>query len=310
LSALDESNFFQSFEWGLQKERLGWKALRLIARQPSGQPVAMLQALIRSYYSVVSAVWIPGGPAGRVSDWADTVPAAIRKLTPTPLVYVRMNDVRRHDPVDVAALAGAGWQRVERRLGSQYSMALRLQQDPDQSLRSLSSNWRHNLKRSRKHELKIERWHAPDPAHVARLYAEMEEYKSLDPRETRPDLEGLCSAWGNGFILYRCTTRDGVALGLRACGILGTRAWDLLAATNAAGRKVYASYGLLWELLEHCRGAGVTEYDFSGVDPDGNRGVYDFKRGTGAELFEYLGEWDLSYPRSLRRIASARLRRL
>jgi lipid II:glycine glycyltransferase (peptidoglycan interpeptide bridge formation enzyme) len=32
-------------------------------------------------------------------------------------------------------------------------------------------------------------------------------------------------------------------------------------------------------------------YDMGGVDPDGNKGVFDFKRGLGAQPLAYLGEW-------------------
>ena len=44
--------------------------------------------------------------------------------------------------------------------------------------------------------------------------------------------------------------------------------------------------------MNHCSDLGISTYDLGGVDPVNNRGVYDFKHGTGAVLTEYVGEWE------------------
>ena len=77
-------------------------------------------------------------------------------------------------------------------------------------------------------------------------------------------------------------------------------AWDLLAAAGAQARKVYASHATLWALLEECNRKGLSWCDLSGVDPVHNKGVYDFKQGTGADPVEYLGEWEWACPRLCR----------
>jgi lipid II:glycine glycyltransferase (peptidoglycan interpeptide bridge formation enzyme) len=81
-------------------------------------------------------------------------------------------------------------------------------------------------------------------------------------------------------------------LAVRAAGLFGDTAWDLLAAAGASARKVYASHATLWALFEHCSQQGLSHYDLGGVDPIGNKGVYDFKQGAGACLIKYLGEWE------------------
>lgn len=58
------------------------------------------------------------------------------------------------------------------------------------------------------------------------------------------------------------------------------------------------------ELMNVCRTKGVSRYDMSGVDPINNKGVYDFKKGTGAEEIKYLGEWEISNSKIFRVIAS------
>ena len=67
---------------------------------------------------------------------------------------------------------------------------------------------------------------------------------------------------------------------------------DLLAAAGGEARKLYASHATLWELLDHCSRLGLHNYDLSGVDPTANKGVFDFKHGTGARLVTCLGEWE------------------
>ena len=102
----------------------------------------------------------------------------------------------------------------------------------------------------------------------------------------------MLDTFGDSIVVYRCLDQDGQILSIRGCVVLGEFAWDWLSATTEVGRKIYASYGLCWELLMHCREIGVKDYDLMGVDIDNNRGVYNFKKGTGAALQTYLGEWE------------------
>ena len=36
------------------------------------------------------------------------------------------------------------------------------------------------------------------------------------------------------------------------------------------------------------------EYDLMGINPDKNKGAYNFKKVRGAKHIEYLGEWERS----------------
>jgi lipid II:glycine glycyltransferase (peptidoglycan interpeptide bridge formation enzyme) len=46
------------------------------------------------------------------------------------------------------------------------------------------------------------------------------------------------------------------------------------------------------EVLRYCQEHGITKYDLGGIDPWDNPGCHRFKRGTGGQEVEYLGEWD------------------
>ena len=70
------------------------------------------------------------------------------------------------------------------------------------------------------------------------------------------------------------------------------KGWDLLAASDVTARKNYATYLLYGFLIDKCTEAGALEYDLGGICPNKAKGVYNFKKGTGAQTIQYLGEWE------------------
>ena len=120
----------------------------------------------------------------------------------------------------------------------------------------------------------------------------MEHLKSLPMQHSEAELAAMVALLQDRMVWYRCLDQSGRLLAIRAAGIFGDTAWDLLAAAGAQARKVYASHATLWALLEECNRKGLSWCDLSGVDPVHNKGVYDFKQGTGARLVECPGEWE------------------
>ena len=171
-------------------------------------------------------------------------------------------------------------------------------------LAACSRNWRHNLRRAGKGGFAVAPWPQPDVDEMRAVYAEMEGYKQLAEQHSAAGLRALYTHLGTQLLTVACRDDTGRLLAFRACAVLGDRAWDMLAATAVAGRRNYASYAAFWALMEECHRRGVRRYDLSGVDPQGNRGVYDFKQGTGAAPLEYLGEWEWAAPALLARPAN------
>ncbi len=75
-------------------------------------------------------------------------------------------------------------------------------------------------------------------------------------------------------------------------------------ATNDAGRKVYAAYGLLWRCMLEANARGAKTFDFGGIpaDPsdasDPMHGPYQFKKGFGGTVTRWVGAHD-AVPRPL-----------
>ncbi len=296
LLAFDDYSIYQTVAWGEHRRALGWTPYRWAAFD-GGAIVAMAQGLLRRYAGGVGVVWLPGGPVGNIAAWSAGLQQIIRRTAGLTLLYCRFNSFRAHRDADQLQLTDAGWRQPRTRLTSGASLLYDLARPEQERVAACSKNWRHNLKRSQKNGYTIAQWELPDAAEMRSVYTEMEGYKHLSQQHSERNLRALYDHVGAHLITYSCRDTAGRLIGFRACATLGGKAWDMLAATAVAGRKTYASYATFWALTQECHRRGVKQYDLSGVDPIGNRGVYDFKQGTGAAPVEYLGEWEWALPR-------------
>lgn len=298
----------QSFAWGEYRRSGGWIPLRLCATGVAGQIGAACQLLTKRK-SGVNVVWLPGGPSGDISYLGTDFVQALR-LRLGSWMYMRINALRRRMDDDEAHLLKQGWRRPSAKLGSGLSLDFDLRPLEDERLKRASGNWRHNLRRSNKYELRIEQWENPDSSQIAALYREMETIKGQIERVRESDIEPLLRCLGNQLLVYRALDGNGQVIAVRAAAVFGLKAWDMLAAAGAIARKTYATHAIFWALTEACRKRGADVFDMGGADPAGNPGVFNFKQGTGAILTEYLGEWDYSSPGFLRPLANLSMTRL
>ena len=300
---LQDFTVFQSYAWGEHRARFGWSPLRLLASD-RGQVVAVAQVLVRRHRFGIGVVWIPGGPLGKTSAWNSGLRQAIRKEAGLRFFYCRLNVMSNRTSELEDTLLANGWLRSSRQLSS----GLRLEYLPslpdEQRMLQCSGNWRHNLRRSFKRSLRMSVWDTPDPKVMMQIYASMQELKNLAAQTSHEDIESIFNSFGQRCVIVRCDDERGELLALRGALIMGPKAWDIFAVASPAGRKVYASHAAFWELMAQCSQRGVVWYDMGGADPINNRGVYDFKKGTGATDTTLLGEWEFAYPGFLRHIAN------
>lgn len=282
--------FYQTHGWGEVRRVAGWQPLRVLARQ-SEQVVAVASVLVKRKAGI-AVCWVPGGPLGASELLDRKFRSALSSALQTKLCYCRISLLRAGLEAEATSLVAARWKRPAVAMSSGMTMSYSLVGDQTERLTRTSSNWRHNLKRSGRHDLRIEHWEKPDLEAISALYREMESLKSLPVQHTEAELHAIFAQCANQVVVYRCVDAEGRLLAVRAAGLCGATAMDLLAVAGAQARKIYASHATLWALLDHCSRLGLREYDLSGVDPVGNKGVFDFKHGTGATLVECLGEWE------------------
>jgi len=291
LVGMSNYTVYQSFEWGEYKRSFGWSPIRMLATD-GGRPLSMIQ-LVQRQYPGLNVLWASGGPLGPSEVWGAGLTTSIRSQLGTPLIYCRVRPSRPAVAGESQLLRSQGWRPSTQRFKS-VTLWWDLTPDLTQLERGLHGNWRHNLRRARKRKLSVTSWKNPDVEEMLRLYISMQRYKRIPDQFSREQLSCLISTFGDKLTVLRCVDEESRTVAVRACVIMGGKAWDMMAATSVEGRKVYASYLLLWSLIQQCKARGVETYDLMGVDPVANPGVYDFKVGTGATPVEYLGEWEWS----------------
>jgi lipid II:glycine glycyltransferase (peptidoglycan interpeptide bridge formation enzyme) len=292
LSGLTGATIHQTYASGEARIALGWRVVRMVAKRENNTIMAMAQVSVRRLKFGVALCWIPGGPAGDLTCCDSTFRQVLQSQLAERFIFLRMNALRYTALQDEEILSQTGWKRSKYRLTTGLSMDYSLVADDAQRMVNASSNWRHNLKRSAKYGLTVERWDNPNPEKIMQIYQAMETLKGLEQQHSFDEIQSLIQTMGDKLLMFRCLDQSGNLIALRAAGLLGNQAWDLLAAAAPPARKVYASHALFWALTTACKQMGATHYDLSGIDPINNKGVYDFKNGTGAEQKQYLGEWE------------------
>ena len=288
-------NFYQTYGWGEVRRTAGWNPLRLLGWE--NDRVVLAASILVKRKVFLSVCWIPGGPAGEIIQMGNQFLISIQKELNTKFIYCRIGLLRASEGFEADFLVRGGWSRPRVSMSSGLTMLYSLAGDEDERLNHASGNWRHNLKRSGRYQLNIEHWKHPDIDEIVSLFREMEQLKSLPAQHTEPELKAILTNCSSQVIFYRCSDKNNRTLAFRAAGISGKAALDLLAAAGSQARKLYASHATLWAILNHCSRLGLAVYDLSGVDPVLNKGVFDFKHGTGATQISCLGEWEqASFP--------------
>lgn len=295
---LDGASVFQGSSWARHKKSLGWEAIRAVGRK-NGAPAAAAQFLVKRTLLGAKLLWARGGPSGEPSHLNGELRALLSHTAGGTMSYGRFCSYRSAEPAAEDALAKQGWRRPKTPLNKPFTFMLDLGSTGADVQKGLSENWAHNLRRGQK-RCRILRWDGAGAAELVGVYRSMEAYKGLAAQQSEAELSSLLKHLGQGLVLYKAEAEDGTPAAFRACAVRGAGAWDLLAASSAVGRKTYASYALLWALLEDCRGRGVQSYDLGGADREAAKGVFDFKKGTGASPHHFLGEWDWASPGWLR----------
>ena len=307
ISQFDDVNVYQTSEWAEHKSTSGWSVVRLVCLAEEAQVITAAQCLYRSGPLSTVVVWVPGGPIGDLGTVTPKFVDLLKSHLNTKLIYVRIAVMRSLDHVTSQQLTSHKWNKSTTTIGTKSSLVHFLDAEESIRLTRCSSNWKRNLKRSTKIQSSPYVWHKPNSTSLSSAYQEMNDYKQIEGvslNRSTQDLQSAIDVFGDKLILIRSDDANGNALAIRGALCFGDTVWDYIAITTPAGRKTYASYAVFWALAESCFQLGMHRFDLGGIDPINNRGVYDFKKGTGATQIDYEGEWDAAKPRWFRAVAS------
>jgi lipid II:glycine glycyltransferase (peptidoglycan interpeptide bridge formation enzyme) len=292
LARFDDCSPFQSYAWGEYRRALGWQPRRWVAYDDQHLPVAMMQAYLRRYPLGVGLVWSEGGPVGDLSVCGSEFHEAVRQTTGLRRVYFRFRCDRPRHIEDSLKMTSQGWSMPWSMLTTNYTMTIDLQVTEEALLASCERNWRRNLKRSSECSITVSQWFHPAVAEIVAAYRSMESLKGLDEQHSDDEIEQMLRNLKQNLVVYRCDDADGELLSVMGCLVTGDKACLVISATTPKGRDLHSSYAIFWALICHCRKIGVRLFDFAGIDPVRNPGVYRFKRAAGGRPVEMLGEWD------------------
>jgi lipid II:glycine glycyltransferase (peptidoglycan interpeptide bridge formation enzyme) len=301
--ALKCNVIYQRYEWGVIQNAKNWTPYRFVFQSDNGNIISAVQILSKKKFGI-NIIWIPGGSSGGIQNLDNSFRLAIKKSIKSHLMYIRCNILFKSNNNDRTTLLNNGWTKPLKKLTSEKSILLDITSDEDTRLVSASKNWRHNLRRAKKRLGTIKRVLTPNIDELIDLYTEMETRKSLPAQFTKKQLIKMFDTLKEDLFYYECREESGEVIAIRAIAVINDMGWDLLAASNQNARKQYSTYALIWKIINDLHSCGTKTFDFGGIDPDKNPGVYNFKKGLGGVEVDYLGEYEWSDNKLLKYVIS------
>lgn len=296
---------YQSANWARHKSSAGWIPIRVVKSTATSH--IAIQCLVRRGPFGVAMAWAPGGFGGDLALLTKDFPSSLKKLLSARFLYIRFGMMIDSTQEQIPLLIGSGFKKSRTSIGARQSMLLTTHTDEETMLSSASSNWKRNHKRSLRSTTAPYVWNNALPNQLEDAYRLMDEYKKVDGvklQMSASDIRSIQECFGRDLVLVRMDNEAGNVLSVRGALIQQSTAWDFIAVTTPEGRKTYSSHRTLVALAQECARRGCTILELGGIDPEKNKGVFDFKNGTGAQITTYLGEWEASTPKAFNKLAT------
>ena len=187
-------------------------------------------------------------------------------------------------------------------------------------LAGMNQQWRRNIKKAAKEGVEVA---ASDPGGGGAdlkafhdLYVHTAERDGFTPRPLSyfAAMHDALAAEDPDRIKLWFARHEGDLVAATIAVRVGTHAWYSYGASSTEKRDVRGSNAVQWAMIRDAMAAGAEVYDLRGITDtldadDPTIGLIQFKVGTGGEVVEYAGEWDLPLRRLLYRAFDAYLRR-
>lgn len=263
------------------------------------------------------------GPQEEVRRWhAATVKAALPDLAVHRLADLPPDRTSAEALATAERLRALGWRPPrwaegfsagQPRTVFQLPLAGRTEADV---LAGFNQQWRRNIKKAAKAGVHVRHGEYADLDSFHRLYLETARRDSFTPRPLpyfQQMWRALTAEEPDRLRLY-LAEREGVTLAATTWVRVHRHVWYSYGASSTEGREHQGSNAVQWQMVRDALAAGAEVYDLRGItdtlDPDDpTAGLVQFKLGTGGDVVETLGEWDLPLNRLLHRAFESYLRR-
>ena len=249
------------------------------------------------------------GPQVTINTWtASTIKSAI-----SDNVYRQFKDVDpdRMNPfgIEIATkLRNLGGRQIETDgegfgdVQPRFVFAIDVQDKSDEELlATFSQEWRRNIKKAEKSEVKVRQATFSDLETFHTLYKETAKRDKFTPRP----LNYFKQMWkslnenSNNLAEMRLYIAEQENICHAAClwVRVGKHVWYTYGASSTSGRELRPSNAIQWQMMRDARDAGAGIYDMRGIAATLNEksplfGLLRFKIGTGGKVIQYVGEWD------------------
>jgi GNAT acetyltransferase-like protein len=306
-----DQNYRQVWDFGVAcADRVG-AVSEHIAFQQSERVIGLADVRLKSLPLIGGVAYITGAPMVRI--WGDErlhldylrtclrlcVDEYVRRRRLVLRIMLPIGDetwcARQHSAMQEAGFALTDKAKPYR------TMMLDLTADEDAIRGSLAQKWRNCLNAASRKNLRVTTGDGPEFfERFGSLFEDLTMRKrfetDLSPAFYSSVQSGLES--GEKFLVTLVEAEGELAAG-HVGHIAGDTGVYLLGASNDLGRKAKASYLAQWAFVKAAKAAGCTTYDLGGIDPDGNAGVYHFKKGMGGTDRLAVGPYELK-PRGVR----------
>ena len=305
LKQLGQTCVYQASNWARHKSSTGWIPVRVVKSTATSH--IAIQCLTRRGPFGTAMAWAPGGFGGDLALLTNDFSSSLKQLLLARFLYIRFGMMIESTQEQTIHLIGSGFKKCKSPIGARQSMLLGIHTDEEKMLSSASSNWKRNHKRSLRSTTAPYVWSSASPDQLENAYRLMDEYKKVDGvklQMSASDILSLQGSFGSDLVLIRMDNEAGNVLSVRGALVQQATAWDFIAVTTPEGRKTYSSHRTLIALAQECALRGCTTLELGGIDPEKNKGGFDFKNGTGAQITTYLGEWEAAHPSWIRPVIS------
>ena len=171
----------------------------------------------------------------------------------------------------------------------------------EELLATFSQEWRRNIKKAEKSEVKVRQANFSDLETFHTLYKETAKRDKFTPRP----LNYFKQMWkslnenSNNLAEMRLYIAKQENICHAAClwVRVGKHVWYTYGASSTSGRELRPSNAIQWQMMRDARDAGASIYDMRGIAATLNEksplfGLLRFKIGTGGKVIQYVGEWD------------------
>jgi hypothetical protein len=286
-----KSHYRQSFYWGELKRKKNWKVLRLDYRNDHNLLETRVQILYKRFF-FINFFFIPGGAIGDIRNLNLKFIQFLKEETSSKYIYIRLDDSSFHEQNINFYETTSIWQRPNFRMHNSTCAIYDFKSNISDFNKNYTRDFRSSVKSALKKNniYKIEK--KPDVVHLSEISQNMFKNKKIKMMDLE-DFQNLIkylNIYASFFVSY---SNEGQPIAYRTILTIGDRSWDLAAATSYDGRKLFAGFGILNEIIKHLYFENVKYYDLGAILFKSS-GINSFKLGTGARAINYAGEYEYS----------------